>query len=275
MAKSKNNKTKKQNKPTVETVEYLEGNNDNIQDFEQFDEFQNFEESESSNEGLDNNDDPQIIDIFPIPIHKEIFPYEVEDFVEFFDKQPMVGDSLEDLSPLQKMNLRNFGDRSVNNYILNKKKSINLKNYLQKIILQYGNLLGYTNYTEYKITQSWLSSKKPDEQHQPHSHGNSLISGIFYYGDYEEDTPGISFSRPYIAGVAHTLVPDKVIDVNNRYSWDDEGIRVKTGMIILFPSSLLHSVPLNTTDSIRKSLAFNAVPKTGLGTESSLNELKF
>ena len=46
-------------------------------------------------------------------------------------------------------------------------------------------------------------------------------------------------------------------------------------MIILFPSSLLHSVPLNTTDSIRKSLAFNAVPKTGLGTESSLNELKF
>ena len=47
------------------------------------------------------------------------------------------------------------------------------------------------------------------------------------------------------------------------------------GLLVLFPSYLHHSVPLNKTEHPRHSLAFNVVPTIGFGEEMNLTELKF
>jgi hypothetical protein len=47
------------------------------------------------------------------------------------------------------------------------------------------------------------------------------------------------------------------------------------GLLLLFPSYLPHSVPLNETNYTRCSLAFNVVPTIGFGSEDNLTELLF
>ena len=46
------------------------------------------------------------------------------------------------------------------------------------------------------------------------------------------------------------------------------------GSLVLFPSFLPHSVSLNESSKVRKSLAFNSVTSYGIGSEAELTELK-
>ena len=62
---------------------------------------------------------------------------------------------------------------------------------------------------------------------------------------------------------------------NHTTSQKEFSIEFTPGLLLLFPSYLHHSVPLNKTDKTRCSLAFNIVPTIGLGEETSLTELKF
>ena len=62
---------------------------------------------------------------------------------------------------------------------------------------------------------------------------------------------------------------------DKKYAWDYFAIDFEPGLLILFPSYLHHSVPVNNTSKTRCSLAFNIVPSKSLGDESSLTELKF
>jgi ectoine hydroxylase-related dioxygenase (phytanoyl-CoA dioxygenase family) len=54
----------------------------------------------------------------------------------------------------------------------------------------------------------------------------------------------------------------------DKFSW-----KVGKGDIILFPSSLVHSVSPNTQDQTRVSLSFNTFIKGSLGYETELNKL--
>ena len=47
----------------------------------------------------------------------------------------------------------------------------------------------------------------------------------------------------------------------------------KPGDLILFPSSLRHSVPINTTNKNRISLSFNTFVSDTLGSENELTHL--
>ncbi len=59
------------------------------------------------------------------------------------------------------------------------------------------------------------------------------------------------------------------------YAQKEFSIEFTPGLLLLFPSYLHHSVPLNKTEKTRCSLAFNVVPTVGFGEETSLTELKF
>jgi len=50
--------------------------------------------------------------------------------------------------------------------------------------------------------------------------------------------------------------------------------QIKTGMLILFPSSLTHGVEIKKDNEERISLAFNTYFKGTLGSAKSLTELK-
>ena len=207
---------------------------------------------------------PQILEFFPIPIWTSSLPSKLSGICTYLDSQEMIS------AP---QNIRhNWGSRSKSSYILNESPCYSLSNFILSQVLTFGkNILNYS-YDKYKFTQSWISHKAPGESHQTHNHPNSLISGVMYYGKMSELTPQILFFNPNLES---NLKPKFQPPNNNIFTSQYLPIAPLSGTLILFPSSLLHSVPNNETNEIRKSLAFNIVPTEGFGDEEGLTELKF
>ena len=157
---------------------------------------------------------------------------------------------------------------SKNNYVLNEKIFKNLKyeldlrvqDYFEKIISTDNNLKPY-------ITQSWLNYTETNQYHHKHNHFNSLISGVLYINSNENYDEINFFKDGY-----QTIKPNKkTFNSFNAESWN---FSVKTGDIIIFPSSLLHAVSNKKGDNTRISLAFNVFVKGDIGEENNLNKLK-
>jgi uncharacterized protein (TIGR02466 family) len=211
-----------------------------------------------------------ILEIFPTPVFTTTLPESFGYLTEWFYKQEMTGDSKE-----EGVDAANYGDRSKNSYILDEPECKDLKPFILGLVKVYGDMLGY-DYESYRFGQSWLSYKYPGQHHTQHTHPNSLISGVFYFGQPEEKTPAIRLHK--ISGGFNTsyISPKKVLDKRElKYAWEHFDINFNPGLFLMFPSHLHHSVPLNQSNTVRCSLAFNAVPEVGFGVESSLTELKF
>ena len=164
--------------------------------------------------------------------------------------------------------VKNEGNTFSNdNYILNNKIFKNLKQELDLRIKDYFDkiICASDNITPY-ITQSWLNFTETNQYHHKHSHHNSLVSGVFYINCHEELDKITFFNERY-----KTIKPE-VKDWNlwNSNSW---WITVKTGDIIMFPSSLLHMVENKEGTNTRISLAFNVFIKGTIGSNIKLTEL--
>ena len=208
----------------------------------------------------------EILELFPTPVFTTMIPLEFSKVTPWLFKQEMLSEEID--SP-------NYGERSKNSYILEESEATDLKSYILELSTQYGKLLGY-DYDSYKFGQSWLSYKHPGQHHTMHSHPNSLISGVFYFGEPTDKTPAIKFHKLEGGFNVSYLSPKLVKDKRElKYSQKEFSIEFTPGLLLLFPSHLHHSVPLNKTDKTRCSLAFNVVPTVGLGDEASLTELKF
>ena len=177
----------------------------------------------------------------------------------------------EELSFIDKTKLdvyKNEGNiTSKNNYILNTKSFKNLKDeldlkikdYFDKIICPANNITPY-------ITQSWLNYTETNQFHHKHAHPNSLVSGVFYINCHEEHDKIKFFKEDY-----KTIKPEvKTWNLWNSESW---WFPVKTGDIILFPSSLTHMVETKQGTNTRISLAFNVFIKGTVGSNTELTEL--
>ncbi len=156
---------------------------------------------------------------------------------------------------------------SNNNYILNEKPFANIKkelylrvqDYFDKIISPANNITPY-------ITQSWLNYTETNQYHHKHAHPNSLVSGVFYINCHEEHDKIKFFNDNY-----KTIK----LEVKDWNIWNSESwwFPVKTGDIILFPSSLTHMVETKEGTNTRISLAFNVFIKGTVGNNKSLTEL--
>jgi len=156
---------------------------------------------------------------------------------------------------------------SNNNYILNEKPFANIKkeldlrvqDYFDKVISPANNITPY-------ITQSWLNYTEKNQYHHKHAHPNSLVSGVFYINCHEEHDKIKFFNDTY------KTIRTEVKDWN---MWNSESwwFPVKTGDVILFPSSLTHMVETKQGDNTRISLAFNVFIKGTVGINKSLTEL--
>jgi uncharacterized protein (TIGR02466 family) len=194
--------------------------------------------------------------IFPTPIYiskldKELTPLELK----FVDKN-------------KKDFYKNDGNiTSNNNYILNEKPFANLKkeldlrvqDYFDKVISPANNITPY-------ITQSWLNYTETNQYHHKHQHPNSLVSGVFYINCHEEHDKIKFFNDNYKTIKLET----KDWNIWNSESW---WFSVKTGDVILFPSSLIHMVETKQGDNTRISLAFNVFIKGTVGDNKNLTEL--
>ena len=156
---------------------------------------------------------------------------------------------------------------SNNNYILNHKSFKHLKEDLFLRVQDYFDIVisPANNITPY-ITQSWLNYTETNQYHHKHAHPNSLVSGVFYINCHEEHDKIKFFNDKY-----QTIKPEvKDYNIWNSQSW---WFPVKTGDIILFPSSLTHMVETKQGDNTRISLAFNVFIKGTIGNNKSLTEL--
>ena len=194
--------------------------------------------------------------IFPTPIYisklnRELTPLELK----FVDKN-------------KKDFYKNDGNiTSNNNYILNEKPFANIKkeldlrvqDYFDKVISPANNITPY-------ITQSWLNYTETNQYHHKHAHPNSLVSGVFYINCHEEHDKIKFFNDNY-----KTIK----LEIKDWNMWNSESwwFPVKTGDVILFPSSLTHMVETKQGDNTRISLAFNVFIKGTVGNNKSLTEL--
>jgi uncharacterized protein (TIGR02466 family) len=162
----------------------------------------------------------------------------------------------------------NEGNKTSNdNYILNNKSFKNLKEDLDLRVQDYfSKILSITDAVTPYITQSWLNYTETNQYHHKHAHPNSLVSGVFYINCHEKHDKIKFFNDNY------KTIKLEVKDWN-LYNSETWWFSVKTGDIILFPSSLTHMVETKQGDNTRISLAFNVFIKGTVGNNKNLTEL--
>jgi uncharacterized protein (TIGR02466 family) len=184
--------------------------------------------------------------IFPTPIYmsklnRELTPLELK----FVEKN-------------KKTFTKNEGNiTSSNNYILNEKPFANIKKELDLRVKDYfEKVISSTDEVAPYITQSWLNYTETNQFHHKHAHSNSLVSGVFYINCHDK----------------YKTIKLEIKDWNlyNSESW---WFSVKTGDIIMFPSSLSHMVENKEGTNTRISLAFNVFIKGTIGNNKNLTEL--
>ena len=163
---------------------------------------------------------------------------------------------------------KNEGNITSNdNYILNHKTFKNLKEDLDLKVKDYfEKVISPTDAITPHITQSWLNYTETNQYHHKHQHPNSLVSGVFYINCDDKFDKIKFFNDNY-----KTIKPEvKEWNIWNSESW---WFPVKTGDVILFPSSLTHMVETKQGDNTRISLAFNVFIKGSIGNNKNLTEL--
>ena len=111
-----------------------------------------------------------------------------------------------------------------------------------------------------------MNKNKKGESHHEHVHPNSMVSGV-WYPQIHETLPPIQFRHKNQRDV--TLSAEKY----NTFNSATFLLPMKCGELILFPSNLSHSVPVNQSDEERISLSFNSWPKGNMGDIKSLTYL--
>ena len=160
---------------------------------------------------------------------------------------------------------QNGNYRSDDSYLLRKEEFKDIKNFLGEAINKFT-----TNVLNTKqrlvITQCWANRNPKGSKHHEHVHPNSIVSGVMYF-QINEKLPPIQFSKDRQDGMK--LDPIKYNHVNS----ESFLLPCKPGELILFPSSLKHSVPINQGDEDRISVSFNTFCIDAIGSEQSLTHL--
>ena len=165
----------------------------------------------------------------------------------------------------------NSGNTTSNNrYVLREPEAKSMSDFVQEAVNQYIDNVMFPKFRdqlEFYVTQSWLNYTKPGQYHHKHSHPNSIISGVLYI-DADETKDKIFF---YKDGYQQIKFPTENFQLYNSESWY---FTVKTGDIVIFPSSLTHMVETKEGENTRTSLAFNVFAKGYIGHEDELTALQ-
>jgi hypothetical protein len=158
-----------------------------------------------------------------------------------------------------------YGRRSVDTYVLDAEEC---KEFTEKILLEMqviSTQVMRLPYVDYQFTQSWVTHKEHGQSHAMHHHPNSVLSGVYYFNEHNDAEP-LMFHQQFSTTGSSMFAPSPM---------QPEIIESKSNRMIVFPSYMLHSVPMNKSPVIRKSLAFNMIPLHVIGDKDSLMELRF
>lgn len=200
--------------------------------------------------------EPQISGIFPTPV-----------YISYMDR-PFTPNELDIFNNAEKKLVANAGNMtSADNYILHNPGLENIKNIITAHLQEYVKRIYNPDHQFVPhITQSWANYTKENQYHHTHEHPNSFISGVLYVSA-DEENDSINLHKKGYAQIKP--VPKDW----NWYNSDSWFFKVKTGMIIMFPSSTTHNVEQKKGDNTRCSLAFNSFFRGHMGANNQLTEL--
>lgn len=102
------------------------------------------------------------------------------------------------------------------------------------------------------VTGCWANLNAPGAGHPEHSHPNNYLSGVYYVRTPAgADTIAFHDPRPQAAIMRP---PVTALTADNA---DEVMVRVREGMLLLFPAWLPHSVEANASTELRISISFN------------------
>jgi len=195
----------------------------------------------------------ELLQIFPTPILITKYEGSLVDELKYIDTLDWIE---------QKAN-QNF--KSKDTYLLNHEQFKNIKNFIYESLNKFTKDISQSD-QRLVVTQCWLNKNPKGSKHHEHVHPNSIISGVFYFRQ-DPKLPPISFSKSIQS--AMKLDPKKFNNLNSETFL----LPCTNGELILFPSNLKHSVPINMGDEPRISMSFNTFSIDTLGSEDSLTHL--
>jgi uncharacterized protein (TIGR02466 family) len=209
----------------------------------------------------------EVLPLFPTPLFTNVYSGpSLNNVIQFLDNTTIYDGGMAD----------SYGFHSKNTYVLDEPECKLLRDYIMENVLLFGKETLLYNYEEYSLSQSWISVKRPGQHHTMHTHPNSLISGVFYYGEEDAEIPAITFHKPIAGMNVSYLSPTYQSDRRkSEYAWESFSVNYTPGLLLLFPSYVFHSVPVNKSKKDRKSIAFNILPTGKIGDLNSLTELLF
>ena len=141
--------------------------------------------------------------------HQEIFP------THLFIKDNYINSDRINAMKSEIMNL--YSDKSNWQSESNLDKNIVFKELTKDICISAFDILDKLDYKadEIEITDMWANVLKKNETHQPHTHSNNFLSGVFYI-DADDTMPGITFQDPRPG--ANVILPRKKLDHMNNAS---------------------------------------------------------
>jgi len=208
------------------------------------------------------NPDAQVFQMFPIPLYVTTYRGDTTEFTKYFNSQEM--------NPAAK---GAYGEISKNSYIIDNPICKPLADFFMKCFEDFATNIMRYKYDELQFAQSWLTYKQPGQFHKAHSHPNTLLAGVFYY-DCQPDDSTLCFSKEVKAFNRSYLEPSLLDDYQEHpYSQEELFFKPLENQFIIFPSWVMHGVPPNKTNRVRKALGINALTKNTLGDKETISEI--
>jgi uncharacterized protein (TIGR02466 family) len=104
----------------------------------------------------------------------------------------------------------------------------------------------------FQITGCWANVNGPGAGHRAHDHPNNFLSGVYYVRTH----PGAD-SVTFIDPRPQTRIIRPPVTELSAENTEQVVLKVKDGMLLLFPAWLQHSVDPNRSGRARISLGFN------------------
>jgi len=195
----------------------------------------------------------ELLMVFPTPV--QIYKHE-----NSIEKELKYIEGVEWLPQVQNGNFK-----TKDSYLTKHESLKSITSFFKECIDDYCNTIMNSN-QRLVITQLWGNRNPKGSKHHEHVHPNSIISGVFYLRQ-DPKLPPIQFSKANQHAIK--LDPRKY----NVYNSETFLLPCTAGELILFPSNLKHSVPINMGDEERISLSFNTFSIDALGSKENLTHL--
>jgi len=203
----------------------------------------NYENCNSQNLRIGMENRGEIAQLYPTPIY---WVHMVDNFDAI---QTEIGEALKNVNFSMKEawgNTHYLSDPSFTENLIVQSKLDKLKDEIVNHVNYYCKTIGFPQH-DGVIATSWASLFKQGNYGHCHHHGNTDISGVYYFKT--EDTDGkLYFENP---------VPCMTSSYTYKSLCERQEIVANDGLLCLFPGWLMHGISTNTKDSDRISISFN------------------